>query len=382
MQLNRELVAILEYLERERGLDRQTVLSAIEGGLLSVYRKKLKLDNITELHIDPQTTEVYLVDETGKRLPAPDMPLGRIMAQSARQMIMQKIREAEKSQLYDEFKGKEGTIVTGLVDHYEQGSLVVNLGRIEGVFPVSELTRDERHRRRGSAIRGIIIEVRREIQGPKIVLSATHPDLVKDLFMQEVPEIREGLVEIKSVARVAGEACKVAVTSNDNRIDPVGTCIGIRGTRIRAIMKELDGERVDVIRWHADPAELIAATLAPAKVAKVEISAKQKFSRVLVPDDQLAVAIGRKGINVKLASQLTGYTVDVRSESEARAETLPAIATLPGVTEELARRLKEAGIVSLNDLLSTTPEDLAKIEGLDSRGAEELLENARLSSAA
>ncbi len=178
MQLNRELVAILEYLERERGLDRQTVLSAIEGGLLSVYRKKLKLDNITELHIDPQTTEVYLVDETGKRLPAPDMPLGRIMAQSARQMIMQKIREAEKSQLYDEFKGKEGTIVTGLVDHYEQGSLVVNLGRIEGVFPVSELTRDERHRRRGSAIRGIIIEVRREIQGPKI-------EVIRDLPLLE-----------------------------------------------------------------------------------------------------------------------------------------------------------------------------------------------------
>ena len=378
MQLDKELTAILEYLERERGLDRQTVLAAIEGGLLSVYRKKMKMETGTELHIDPQTTEVYIVDAAGNRIPAPALPSGRIAAASARQMIMQKIREAEKAQLFEEYKNKEGTIVSGLVDHYEKGSLIVNLGRIEGLFPASELTRAERHRRQGGAIKGVIIEVAREPQGLKIILSSLHPSLIAELFTQEIPEIRDGLVEIKKIARVAGEATKVAVSSNDSRIDPVGTCIGIRGTRIRAIMKEVDGERVDVIRWREDPAEMIAATLSPAKVLKVEVFPERRSSRVIVADDQLAIAIGKKGINVKLASRMSGVTVDIKSESELKSEELPASATLPGVDEILAKKLKEAGFVSLNDIASARAEDLAQIEGIDPDKAKELIESACL----
>ncbi|MCX5642549.1 MAG: transcription termination factor NusA [Candidatus Omnitrophica bacterium] len=378
MQLDKELTAILEYLERERGLNRQTVLAAIEGGLLSVYRKKMKMETGTELHIDPQTTEVYIVDAAGNRIPAPALPSGRIAAASARQMIMQKIREAEKAQLFEEYKSKEGTIVSGLVDHYEKGNLIVNLGRIEGLFPASELTRAERHRRQGGAIKGVIIEVAREPQGLKIILSSLHPSLIAELFTQEIPEIRDGLVEIKKIARVAGEATKVAVSSNDSRIDPVGTCIGIRGTRIRAIMKEVEGERVDVIRWREDPAEMIAATLSPAKVLKVEVFPERRSSRVIVADDQLAIAIGKKGINVKLASRMAGVTVDIKSESELKSEELPASAALPGVDEILAKKLKEAGFISLNDIASAQVEDLAQVEGIDSDKAKELIESARL----
>jgi transcription termination/antitermination protein NusA len=378
MQLDKELTAILEYLERERGLDRQTVLAAIEDGLLSVYRKKMKMETGTELHIDPQTTEVYIVDAAGNRIPAPALPSGRIAAASARQMIMQKIREAEKAALFEEYKSKEGTIVSGLVDHYEKGSLIVNLGRIEGLFPASELTRAERHRRQGAAIKGVIIEVAREPQGLKIILSSLHPSLIAELFTQEIPEIRDGLVEIKKIARVAGEATKVAVSSNDSRIDPVGTCIGIRGTRIRAIMKEVDGERVDVIRWRENPAEMIAATLSPAKVLKVEVFPERRSSRVIVADDQLAIAIGKKGINVKLASRMSGVTVDIKSESELKSEELPASATLPGVDETLAKKLKEAGFVSLNDIASARAEDLAQVEGIDPDKAKELIESACL----
>ncbi len=378
MQLDKELTAILEYLERERGLDRQTVLAAIEGGLLSVYRKKMKMETGTELHIDPQTTEVYIVDAAGNRVPAPALPSGRIAAASARQMIMQKIREAEKAQLFEEYKNKENTVVSGLVDHYEKGNLIVNLGRIEGLFPASELTRAERHRRQGAAVKGVIIEVAKEPQGLKIILSSLHPNLIADLFTQEIPEIRDGLVEIKKIARVAGEATKVAVSSNDGRIDPVGTCIGIRGTRIRAIMKEVDGERVDVIRWREDPAEMIAATLSPAKVLKVELFPERKFSRIIVADDQLAIAIGKKGINVKLASRMSGITVDIKSESELKSEELPASATLPGVDEILAKKLKEAGFVSLNDIASARAEDLARVEGIDPDKAKELIESANL----
>jgi len=381
MQLNKELVAILDYLERERGLDRQTVLAAIEGGLLSVYRKKLNLDKDTKLHIDPQTTEIYIVDVSGQRRSVPALPSERIAAASARQMIMQKIREAEKAQLFEEYKSKEGKVVPGLVDHYEKGNLMVNLGRIEGIFPASELSRTERHRRRGTAVKGVIIEVTKESQGPRIVLSACHPAIISDLFTQEIPEIRENILEIKTVARVAGEASKVAVISNNNRIDPVGTCIGVRGTRIRAIMKELGGERVDIIRWRDDPAELIAATLSPAKVLKVEVSPARRYGRVIVADDQLAVAIGKKGINVKLASQMSGFTVDIRSETDLKSEQLPAIASLPGVNEALAKKLNKAGFTSLNDLLSADEEGLMKIEGLDADKARELIENARLASA-
>ncbi len=378
MQLDRELTAILEYLERERGLDRQSILAAIEGGLLSVYRKKMKLDKNVELHIDPTTTEVYIIDAAGNRMPAPALPMGRIAAASARQMIMQRIREAEKAQLYEEYKQKEGTVVFGLVDHYEKGNLIVNLGRIEGFFPASKLTRAERHRRRGSAVRGVIEEVIKEPQGVKIILSALHPQLVAELFSQEIPEIRDHLVEIKKIARVPGEASKVAVSSNDSRIDPIGTCIGVRGTRIRAIMKELGGERVDVIRWQEDPAELIAATLAPAKVLKVEIDRHKKSSLVIVSDDQRAIAIGKNGINVKLASQLSGFEVTIKSESEIKAEQLPAIASLPGVDEELAKRLKDAGFSSLKDIAEASEEILIKIEGVDSEKAKELIANARL----
>jgi len=384
MQLNREFTAILEYLERERGLDRKSVLAAIEGGLLSVYRKKLRLEKDIELHIDPQTTEVYIVDAQGGRKPAPALPESqmRIAAASARQMIMQKIREAEKSQLFEEYKNKEGLVVSGLVDHYEKGSLVVNLGRIEGIFPVAELTRLERHRRRGTAVKGVITRVTKEAQGPRIELSAAHPAIVKDLFAQEIPEIREGILEIKSIARLAGEASKVAVVSNDIRIDPVGTCIGVRGTRIRAVMKELDGERVDVIRWRENPEELITATLSPAKVLRVEIAPEKKYSRVIVSDDQLAIAIGKKGINVKLASQLSGFTVDILSESELKAEKMPALANLNGVDEQLAKKLQGAGFTSLKDIAGASESDLMKVEGIDSEKARELIENANLASVA
>lgn len=377
MQLNRELIAILEYFERERGLDRQTTLGAIEEGLLSVYRKKLDVSEDTELHIDPKTSEVYLVNADGERVEAPDLPSGRIIAQSARQMIMQRIRRAEREKLFEEYREQVGKVVTGLVEYYEKGSLIVNLGRIEGVFPAAHLTRAEKYKRKGTPVRGVITNVTNTDHNVRIELSATDPALVAYVFEQEITEIRDGLVEIRAVARVAGEAVKVAVTSRDQRIDPVGTCIGPRGTRVRAIMKELGGERVDVVRWKDDPDELIASVMAPARVIRVECDRERRSSQVLVPDDQLAVAIGRRGLNVKLACQLSGYTVEVKSESALLAEELPALASLPDIDEDTARALKAAGYASLRDIADADPVALAAVDGVGAERAVRLIETVR-----
>ncbi len=383
MQLNKELLAILEYFERERGLDRQTILKAIEDGLFSVYRKRFNPDKElgegTELHIDPATTEIYLLDAAGRRRSLPELALGRIVAQSARQMIMQKIREAEKAHLLEEYHQKVGSVVTGVVDHYEKGNLIVNLGRIEAVVPSEVLSRTERYKKKGAPVRGVITQVGDLPQHHpfSIEISTTHPAVVNDVFTREIPEIREGLIVIKAIARVPGEACKVAVFSNDSRLDPVGTCIGIRGTRIRAIMKELNGERVDVIRWRDETTELITTTFSPAKISRVDLIPDNKYSRVVVPDDQLAVAIGRRGINVKLASQLTGYTVDIISEGALKEEKLPALASLAGVDEALAQALKEQGFLSIKDIISAKLTVLAKVEGLDKEKAKELMATAK-----
>lgn len=377
MQFNRELVAILEYFERERGLDRETTLAAIEEGLLSVYRKRMDIEEGTRLHIDPKTSEVHLLTPGGERVDAPELPSGRIIAQNARQMIMQRIRRAEKAKLFKEYQGREGEVVTGLVEYYDKGALVVNLGRTEAVFPASQLTRAEKYKRKGTPVRGVITSVTEGEHGLRIELSATVPAIVNHVFTQEITEIRDGIVEIKAVARVAGEAAKVAVASRDARIDPVGTCIGVRGTRVRAVMKELGGERVDVIQWKEKPSEMIAAMLAPARVVSVGVDEEKKFARVTVPDDQLAVAIGRRGLNVKLASGMSGYTVEVRSESAEKNEELPALVSLPGIDEALALALKEAGYAALRDLLNADPDELAAVGGMGPEKAAGLMETVR-----
>lgn len=369
MQLHRELLAILEYFERERGLDRQEILEAIEEGLVSVYRKKEAIGEDESLHIDPQTSEVCVVSAGGEKRRAPELPMGRIMAQNARQMIMQKIRKAEKVKLLEEYSDKIGTVVSALVDHYAKNGLVVSLGRIDGIIPPAELTPFERHKRKGMSVRAVITAVGDgENQPPRIELSARHPALVSDVLAREITEIRDGLVEIKAIARQAGEISKVAVISGDARIDPVGTCVGVRGTRIRSVMKELGGERIDIVRWKEKPAEMIASTLAPARVVRVDVDEKTGRARVVVPDDQLAVAVGQRGMNVNMSSQLSGYQVDLVGETEDRTGSLPAFTgALPEMPEETIRSLEAAGYASFKDILTAEPGALAAVAGIDTR---------------
>jgi transcription termination/antitermination protein NusA len=308
----------------------------------------------------------------------PPIEFSRIATQAAKQVIVQKVRDAERERQYDEYKDRIGEIVHGTVKRVEFGSVVVDFGRAEGVVRRDEMIPRESFRN-GDRIRAYIYDVRRETRGPQIFLSRTHPQFMARLFAQEVPEIYDGIIEIRAVARDPGSRAKIAVISKDSSIDPVGACVGMRGVRVQAVVQELQGERIDIIPWSGDPATFIVNALAPAEVTKVVLDEETHRVEVVVPDDQLSLAIGRRGQNVRLASQLTGWQIDIlteQEESERRqkefAERTQLFMETLDVDETIAQLLASEGFGSVEDVAYVALHDLAEIEGFDEETAEEL----------
>ena len=407
-----ELLQIADAVAREKGIDRSIVIAAMEDAIQKAARSRYGSETDVRAEINPKTGEMRLsrlllvvdvvendasqisLDSAKKRNPAaqvgdyiaealPPLEYGRIAAQSAKQVIVQKVREAERDRQYQEYKDRIGDIVNGVVKRVEYGNVVVDLGRGEAIVRRDEMLPRETFRN-GDRIRAFIYDVRREARGPQILLSRTHPQFMAKLFAQEVPEIYDGIVEVKSVARDPGSRAKIAVISRDSSVDPVGACVGMRGSRVQAVVNELQGEKIDIIPWTADPANFVVNALAPAEVAKVVLDEERQRMEVVVPDLQLSLAIGRRGQNVRLASQLTGWDIDIVTEQEEsehrQAEfekrTKLFIESL-NVDEVVGQLLASEGFGSVEELLVVDEKEIAGIEGFDEETARELQARAK-----
>jgi N utilization substance protein A len=344
--VNLELIEALKALEKEKGIDAEIILEAIEAALISAYKKnfaslqnvRVYVDRITgEIKVFSQRKVVETVEDDRTEISLEDAKkinpnyqcddivetevtpknFGRIAAQTAKQVVVQRIREAERSLIYDEFSNRESDIVTGTVQRIEAKNVFVDLGKTEAVLTATEQIPGETYHIH-ERIKAYIVEVRKTPKGPQILLSRTHPGLLKRLFELEVPEIHDGIVEIKSVSREAGSRSKISVFSHDSDVDPVGACVGTKGMRVQTIVNELRGEKIDIVKWDKDMAVYIANSLSPAKVLNVEINEEEKKARVIVPDYQLSLAIGKEGQNARLAAKLTGWKIDIKSETQAK----------------------------------------------------------------
>ena len=407
-----ELLQIADAVAREKAIDRMIVVNAMEDAIQKAARSRYGSETDIRAEINPKTGEIKLqrllkvvdaienpatditIDNARQRNPAaqvgdfiaeplPPMDFGRIAAQSAKQVIVQKVREAERDRQYDEFRNRIGEIVSGQVKRVEYGNVIVDLGRGEGIVRRDELIPRETFRY-GDRVRAYVYDVRREQRGPQIFLSRTHPQFMAKLFAQEVPEIYDGIIEVKSVARDPGSRAKIAVISRDSSIDPVGACVGMRGSRVQAVVNELQGEKIDIIPWSQDAATFIVNALQPAEVAKVVLDEDAERIEVVVPDEQLSLAIGRRGQNVRLASQLTGWDIDIlteQEESERRQKEFQErsqlfIAALD-VDEVVGQLLASEGFANVEEIAFVDIEDLASIEGFDDETANELQTRAR-----
>jgi transcription termination/antitermination protein NusA len=407
-----ELLQIADAVAREKSIDKAVVLEAMEDAITRAAKARYGVENEIRAEIDPRSGETRLnrllmvvevidndatqitLKEASKKNPAaqvgdfiaeplPPIEFGRIAAQSAKQVIVQKVRDAERDRMYDEFKDRIGEIVNGTVKRAEYGNVIVDLGRGEGIVRRDEALPRETFRP-GDRIRAYVYDVRREQRGPQIFLSRTHPQFMAKLFGQEVPEIYDGVVEVVSVARDPGSRAKIGVRSKDSSIDPVGACVGMRGSRVQAVVNELQGEKIDIIQWSADVATFVVNALAPAEVAKVVLDEDVERIEVVVPDEQLSLAIGRRGQNVRLASQLTGWDIDIMTEAEEseRRQKEFAIRTATfvnalDVDETLAQLLASEGFSAVEELASVDASEIASIDGLDEATAEELQTRAR-----
>jgi N utilization substance protein A len=309
-------------LEREKGVPADTILDALANALVSAYKRSPGAAEEARVTIDPDTGEITVygqeLDEDGNVVREwEDTPedFGRIAAQTAKQVIVQRLRDAKRAQVFDIYEDREGDLVTGIVQQADHRYLILDLGNAEAVMPASERIPYERLDR-GARVKALILEVRSETRGPQIVVSRSHPDFIRRLFELEVPELVDGVVEIREIARDAGHRTKIAVASNDPNVDPVGSCVGARGARVRQVVNELRGEKVDIVEWRSDVKQFIAEALSPAKVRQVIIDEDTREATVVVPDHQLSLAIGKEGQNARLAARLTGYRIDIRSESE------------------------------------------------------------------
>jgi transcription termination/antitermination protein NusA len=343
--VNQELIQALRELEREKGISFETILAGLEDALASAYRSWKRGFGVDEepdgarAKLDPETGEMRLWvqtldEETGevtseKEVEVPDEFMGRIAAQTAKHVIYQKLRDAERDMTYEEFSGREGDIVTGIIQQDSHRYTLLDLGKVEALLPQAEQVPSEPYRH-GERLKAYIVEVRKTTKGPQIVVSRTHPGLLRKLFELEVPEIAQVIVEIKAVAREPGHRSKIAVVSHEPGVDPVGACVGAKGSRVRLVVNELRGEKIDVVQWVDDPAKFVANALAPAKVKEVRVDQETGTAQVVVPDYQLSLAIGKEGQNARLAAKLTGFRIDIKSESQmadedrARREARPA----------------------------------------------------------
>jgi N utilization substance protein A len=396
--MNGELLKALEALEEEKGITKEVILEAIEAAVLSAYKKKhgpsaqnvrVEVDRGTgEMRayqvrtivesVDDEHTQIALAEarEWDDSATVGDMvelevtvdpqEFGRIAAQTAKQVVVQRLREGERDLVYKEFRDREGDIVTGTVQRIERKNVYLDLGRIEAVLPPTEQIPRESYRQ-SERIKAYVVEVRQGTRGPQIVVSRTHPGLLKRLFELEVPEIYEGIVEIKAIAREAGGRSKIAVSSRDKNVDAVGACVGPKGSRVQAIVDELKGEKIDIVPWNADQALFVAGALSPAKVSRVEIDDETKTAQVIVPDNQLSLAIGREGQNARLAAKLTGWRIDIKSETQIKEiEAKKLFIDLP--PEETVEEAATAAPVE-GAPLEGAPVEGALVEGAPVEGA-------------
>ncbi len=407
-----ELLQIADAVAREKSIDRSIVITAMEDAIAKAARSRYGAETEVRAEIEPKTGDLKLtrhmlvvdavenpsnqitLDEARRHHPAaqvgdtiadplPPLEYGRIAAQSAKQVIVQKVREAERDRQYAEYKDRIGDIVNGIVKRVEYGNVVLDLGRGEAIIRRDELLPREVFRN-GDRVRAYIYDVRREPRGPQIFLSRTHPQFTSKLFAQEVPEIYDGIVEIKAVARDPGSRAKIAVISRDSSVDPVGACVGMRGSRVQAVVNELQGEKIDIIPWSQDIATFVVNALAPAEVSKVVLDEESQRIEVVVPDQQLSLAIGRRGQNVRLASQLTGWDIDIlteqeeseRRQAEFEARTKVFVEAL-NLDEVVGQLLASEGFSSVEELAQVDQKDLAQIEGFDEDTARELQERAQ-----
>ena len=384
--MSTELLAVLENIEREKGISRQVLIESVEAALVSAAKKVLHdKDKEVEVKIDLETGRIRILSD-GKEIVSNEF--GRIAAQTAKQVIFQKIREAERDVIFNEFHDKADSIASGTVYRFEKGALLVDLGKTEGVLPKREMSPRDSYRQ-GDNIRAYILEVSKTAKGPQIILSRSHPGFVKCLFELEVPEVAEGMVEIRSVSREPGDRTKIAVWSKNDKVDCVGACVGIRGSRVKGVVKELQGEKIDIVRWSEDVEEFVKAALSPAEVSSVKIlSHEDKKVEVVVSDDQLSLAIGKNGQNVRLASKLTGWSIDIRSKKDIAKEKLEAtmspeassgdetvgIESIEGVGPKTAEALHEAGYKTVEDLKKASKEDLLAVKGIGKKTLEKILE--------
>ncbi|MGE5548306.1 MAG: transcription termination factor NusA [Solirubrobacterales bacterium] len=407
-----ELLQVADAVARDKGIDRDEVLEAMEQAIQKAGRSKYGHEHDIRAHIDRKTGEIQLarfievVEEVeneatqlplakalkknpGAKLgdflvdPLPPIDFGRIAAQTAKQVIVQKVRDAERQRQFNEYKDRVGEISNGLVKRVEFGNVIVDLGRAEALLRRDELIPRETFRT-GDRVRAYIYDVRAEPRGPQIFLSRTHPQFMAKLFAQEVPEIYDGIIEIKAVARDPGSRAKIAVLSHDSSIDPVGACVGMRGSRVQAVVAELQGEKIDIIPWSGEYATFVVNALAPAEVSKVVLDDETHAMEVVVPDDQLSLAIGRRGQNVRLASQLTGWSIDIMTEAEEserrneefRSRSKMFIDALD-VDDVIAHLLVTEGFSTVEEVAFVPLEDLTGIEGFDEDVAAELQQRAR-----
>lgn len=407
-----ELLQIADAVAREKSIDREVVLEAMEDAIQKAARSRYGIEHEIRSQIDRKSGEINLTRamevvetvenaavemslkdalalnpnaEVGDQIhePLPPVDFGRIATQTAKQVIMQKVRDAERERQYEEFKDRVGEIIHGSVKRVEYGNVIVDLSRGEAIVRRDELLPRESFRTQ-DRIRAYIVDVRREQRGPQIFLSRSHPDFMAKLFAQEVPEIYDGIIEIKGVARDAGSRAKIAVASNEGSIDPVGACVGMRGSRVQAVVNELQGEKIDIIQWSPDPATFIVNALAPAEVVKVVLDEDAEKIEVVVPDDQLSLAIGRRGQNVRLASQLSGWDIDILTEadeSDRRQEEFRVRSELfmgaLDVDEVIAQLLTSEGFTDMNEVAYVELEELSEIDGFDEETAMELQTRAR-----
>jgi N utilization substance protein A len=382
--MNSELLTILDSIEREKGIEKETLFKAIEAALQSAVKKIIDKDaEMAEVNIDRETGEIKILSG-GKEITSEEF--GRIAAQTAKQVIIQKIREAEREVIYDDYHNRVGGIVSGTVHRFVKGDIIIDLGKTEAVLPRKEQIPRERYRQ-GERVRGYVLEVTKTTRGPEIILSRAHSGFIKKMFELEVPEIAEGIVEIKAIAREPGARCKMAVYSKDDKIDAVGACVGMRGNRVKNIVRELHGERIDVIRWNDELREYVKSSLSPAEVTKINIDKEANRIEIIVKDDQLSLAIGKHGQNVRIASKLVGYEIDIRGVTKApekeapgkkaAAPKAPTILTLEGVGKKLRDTLLEAGYDTVEKVAGATVKDLTAFKGIGKKGAEKIIDSAK-----
>jgi len=410
--MNSDLIAVLDYMEREKGIKREVLLDALSTALLTAAKKSVGPARDLRVTIDPRTGEITALanlivvehiqnvhDEillvrakkikpdanAGDVIEVEVTPegFGRIAAQTARQAILQRIRQIEKEMIFEEFKDRAGEIVSGTVRRFDRSDVIVDLGKFEAIMPMRERVATEDYNI-GDRIRAYVVAVENSNRGPEIIISRSHPNFVRRLFEVEVSEIADRTVEIKAISREAGYRTKIAVWSADEKVDPVGACVGMRGSRVKNIVRELNQEKVDIIRWSADPREFVVEALKPAKIKSIAIDEDRHAVQVTVEEDQLSLAIGRRGQNARLTSRLTGWEINISKDESVTqafeqkfAHAISTLAKTLNIDEETARLLASAGVNSIDGILETDPKDIAEILQVDIDRARQIHETAK-----